>query len=239
MQSSVYVALSAQKTLLKRLDSIANNVANVSTPGYRSEEIAFSTLVSDRTSDPVSFAMQGKDYLSTRSGALTRTDSPLDLAIAGDAWFAIETAQGFSYTRDGRFQMSANGDLVTVTGDRVLDSGGAGLQLNPAGGQIVVARDGSVTQDGRTIGAVGLFQIPESANLRRAANGSVVSDQPAVPQLDFNRVAVAQGFIERSNVDPVLEMTRLIGIQRAFDSITNTVSEVESSMNEAIRSLAG
>lgn len=239
MQSSIYVSLSAQRALLRRLDSLANNVANVSTPGFRAEQIAFSSVISEVTSDPVAFATKGQDFLSRKAGALTRTDAPLDLAITGDAWFGIETPDGTAYTRDGRFQMNSEGGLVTVTGRRVLDAGGSALQLNPSGGQPVVARDGSVSQDGRIIGAVGLFEIPESATLKRGEGSSVIPDQPAIPQLDFNRVAVAQGFIERANVDPVLEMTRLVNLQRAFDSITNTVSEIETSMSDSIRTLAG
>ena len=91
MQSNLYVSLSGQLALQRRLDTIANNLANVSTAGFRSEEIKFSSLVSRTGADPVAFATEGETYLSRTPGALVKTDNPLDVAVQGDAWLAINT----------------------------------------------------------------------------------------------------------------------------------------------------
>lgn len=102
----------------------------------------------------------------------------------------------------------------------------------------MIARDGTISQNARSIGSIGLFLIDPTSSLRRGENASVVPSKPAVPQLDFNQVSVLQGYIEQSNVDPIQEMTKLIALQRMFDSISNSVNEIESSMSDAIRTLA-
>jgi flagellar basal-body rod protein FlgF len=237
MQSSLYVSLSAQLSLQRRLDTIASNVSNTSTAGFRAEEVKFETLLSRTPADPIAFASTGDTYLSRRSGELVKTDNLLDIAVQGDAWLAISTPAGQVYTRDGRMQMTATGELQTLNGHPVLDVGGAPIQLDPAAGPMHVARDGMITQNNRQVGAIGLFTINENAKLTRHENSGVIPDQPATPALDFSKVGIVQGFVERSNVNPVMEMTRLIGVSRAFDAITAAISESETSLRDAVKTL--
>ncbi len=238
METSLPVALSAQLALEKRLDNIANNIANSRTPGFRAEEVKFEELISRQTKDPVSFASEGLTYLSTRAGEITQTGNPLDMAATGDAFFAIQVPNGTVYTRDGRMRISPQGGLETLNGYPVLDVGGAPLQLDPAGGPITVTRDGMIHQAGAQSGAVGLFKMPAGAKLSRAENSGVVPDRAAVPVVDFaNNEGVMQGFVEGSNVNPVLEMTRMITLQRTFESAANMVQTSERSLDEAIKAL--
>lgn len=237
MQSSLYVSLSAQLSLQRRLDTIANNVANANTAGFRSEEVKFEQLLSRTPADPVAFASKGDTYLSRRTGELVKTDNALDVAVNGDAWLAINTPGGTVYTRDGRMRITEAGELQTLNGHPVLDVGGAPIQLDPAAGPLQIARDGMITQNGRQIGAIGLFSIDSKAKLTRAENAGVVPDLPAIPALDFSKVGVTQGFVERSNVNPVLEMTRLIGVSRAFDAVTAAMTESETSLRDAVKTL--
>lgn len=237
MTASIYVGIAAQRALLQRLDTVAANVANQATPGYRAEDIAFQSLVSAQAAPTTSFTMRGETHLSTRAGGVSPTGNPLDVAITGDAWFQVATSAGRAVTRDGRFQMAAGGELRTVAGDAVLDAGGAPIALDPGAGPVTIARDGRILQSGRQTGAIGLFAVPADARLSRGPNGSVVSDRPVAAQLDFDRVAVVQGFIEGSNVDPMLEMARLIALQRTFDAVSATVAESEAAQTEGIRSL--
>ena len=237
MQSSLYVALSAQLSLQRRIDSIANNIANSSTAGYRTEEVKFETLLSRTPADPVAFASTGDTYLSRRAGEFVKTDNLLDMAVEGDAWLAINTPAGQVYTRDGRMKMSENGDLQTLNGHAILDVGGAPIQLDPAAGPPRIARDGMITQNDRQVSAIGLFTIDANAKLTRSENSGVVPDQPAAPALDFTKVGIAQGFVERANVNPVMEMTRLIGVSRAFDAISAALNELENSLRDAVKTL--
>lgn len=237
MQPGLYVALSAQKALMRRLDSISNNVANASTAGFRSEEVRFEQLLSQTGIDPTAFVSPGVTYLSRAAGELVKTDNPLDVAVEGDAWLGVQTPAGTVYTRDGRMQMTTTGELRTVNGYPILDVGGTPIQLDANGGMPQIARDGTITQGTRQLGALGLFTIPETAKLTRFDNSGVIPDQAAEPALDFTRYGTAQGFIERSNVNPVMEISKLIAVQRAFDSISGAVRESESTLDDAIRSL--
>ncbi|MDX2090691.1 MAG: flagellar basal-body rod protein FlgF, partial [Kofleriaceae bacterium] len=222
MQSGLYVALSGQIALQRRIDTIAHNVANVSTAGFRAEEIKFETLVSQVPLEPTAFSTLGETYLSRRSGEFTRTDNPFDVAVNGDAWMAFQGPAGTVYTRDGRMRITPTGDLQTLNGYPVLDVGGAPITLNANGGPPVIAHDGMITQGGTQVGAIGLFSIAEDAKLSRFENSGVVPDRPAEPALDFSRVGVSQGYIERANVNAVMEMTQLVMMSRSFDAVTNS-----------------
>lgn len=237
MQSSLYVSLSAQMALMRRIEAISNNVANSSTAGFRAEEIKFEQLISSSTTEPTAFVSPGITYLSRRVGEIVKTDNPFDVAVKGDAWLSIQTPAGNIYTRDGRMRMTPTGELQTLNGYAVLDVGGSPVQLNPNAGAPTIGPDGNVTQGTRQIGALGLFTIPENAKLNRFENSGVIPDQPATPALDFNQVGVTQGFVERSNVNPVMEISKMIMVQRTFDSVAGTIRQTETTLNDAIRTL--
>jgi flagellar basal-body rod protein FlgF len=237
MRTNLYVSLSAQVALQKRLDTVANNIANVNTGGFRADGITFETALSKAAEAPTAFVTTGTTYISRLKGSVTQTGDPLDVAIQGDGWLAIQTPDGVAYTRDGRLQMTAAGDLQTLNGYPVLDAGGAAMQLQADGGQPAIAADGMITQNGRQVGALGLFSIPENAKLTRFDNSAVVPDRAATPILDFSTNSIEQGFSEGSNVNPVLELTKLIEIQRTFDSIATTNQTSETNLNDAIKTL--
>src|SRR6187402_2157212 len=125
MQDVLYVALSSQIALERRLTTIADNVANMSTVGFRATEVKFEDIVSGLGQDSVSFTSPGDTYLSGKAGSLRETQSPFDFAVQGDAWFGIDTPAGTVMTRDGRFTMNDSGQLITHEGYAVLDAGGA------------------------------------------------------------------------------------------------------------------
>ena len=157
--------------------------------------------------------------------------------MQGDGWFGIQTPQGTAYTRDGRTTIDESGTLRTLNGDPILDAGGAPILVDAGGGPVSVSADGMITQNGRQVGAIGLFAIDPTATLKRAENSSVVPDKPATPILEFTRDGVVQGAVESSNVDPVREMTRLIEVTRAFDGVAAETSQSESSLQDAIKAL--
>ena len=238
MQNNFYVGLSAQKSLMRRLDSIANNVANVSTGGFRAEEVTFSTALSDVNKDPVAFASAGQTYISTRPGDIVRTDNPLDVAVQGDAWLAIQTPAGTVYTRDGRMTMTAQGELQSVNGYPLLDVSGSPIRVEPDAGAPQIGRDGTMAQGKRSVGRLGLFVIEQKTNLTRFQGSGVIPDKPATPAVESAKYGVQQGFVERSNVNPVTEMSRMVLLQRTFDAVTAGIKDAESSQQEAIRNLA-
>jgi flagellar basal-body rod protein FlgF len=237
MQDSLYVALSSQIALERRLDTIADNVANASTIGFRATGVKFEDVVSGTGSKSVSFASSGKTYLSGAHGALTETGNPFDFAIQGNAWFAIDTPAGTVMTRDGRFSMNENGELMSIEGYPVLDSGGAPIQLDPRNGPPKAGADGSLRQNDQLVGAIGLYNFDPGENFVRYGNSGIVPARTPEPVTDRSDVGVAQGFLEESNVNPVLEMTRLIQVQRAFENTAALMRQTDSSTDDAIKTL--
>ena len=239
MQGGLYVGLSAQTSLTRRLETIADNVANMNTVGYRATGVSFAAEVAKTGDRQTSFAGAGTEYFSLRAGALVRTDNALDLAIQGDSWFAVKGPNGTVYTRDGRMRISESGGLETLNGGRVLDAGGTPIVLDATAGPPVIAEDGMISQGTRRFGAVGLFTIPEDAKLTRAENSSVIPDKPAKAALDFTRNRLVQGWIEQSNVNPIVEMTKLISVSRSFDGLSAGMSAMDASLQDAIKTLGG
>jgi flagellar basal-body rod protein FlgF len=239
MQSNIYVALSAQLSLQRRLDTLANNVANTNTVGFRGDEMSFEELVSPSDKNPVSFVSKGENHISTKAGEVTETGNPLDVAIQGNAWLAIQTPTGVAYTRDGRLQMTKEGMLTTIEGYPVLDAGGVPVQLNPDDPPPTINKAGTIEQAGNNLGALGLYTMPQGAKLTRAQGVAVTSDIQPIAELDFLHNGVRQGYIEKSNVNPLLEMTHLITIQRNFEAVSTMISDTESSLNDSLKSLAG
>jgi flagellar basal-body rod protein FlgF len=237
MQSGLYVALSGQVALERRLETIANNVANMNTVGYRADGVSFATELARTGDDQVAFASTGAGYISRQRGGMTKTDNPLDLAIQGDGWFGIKTPNGIAYTRDGRMRVTDTGLLQTLNGYPVLDAGGAPIGIDAEGGTPTISADGMITQDGKQVSAVGLFSIPDDAKLTRAPNSGVIPSKPATPVLDFSQNGVIQGSVEGSNVDPIMEMSKLISVTRSFDSINSAMNQSESSLQDAIKTL--
>jgi flagellar basal-body rod protein FlgF len=237
VQDGLYVALSSQVALEKRLNTIADNVANSSTVGFRATGVRFEDVVSGLDDKAVSFVSTGDTYLSTASGPLRETGNPFDFAIKGTAWFGMETPAGTVMTRDGRFTLTENGDLVTLEGHPVLDAGGAPIQLDPQNGPPTAGADGSLRQGDRLVGALGLFNFDPGTNFVRYGNSGVVPAGEPEPLVDRLEAGVVQGFLEESNVNPMLEITRLVMVQRAFENGAALLRDTESSYDEAIKTL--
>jgi len=237
MQDGLYVALSSQIALERRLNTIADNVANSSTVGFRATGIKFEDVVSGLGEDSISFTSSGDTYISDTSGPLRQTGNPFDFAIRGDAWFGIETPAGTVMTRDGRFTMTETGQLVTIEGYGVLDAGGAPIQLDPRNGPPTAGSDGTISQRDQQVGALGLFNFEPGPNFVRFANSGIVPATEPEPVVDRLDAGVAQGFLEESNVNPVLEITRLIKVQRAFENAAAMLRSTESSYTDAIKTL--
>jgi len=237
MQTGLNVALSGQIVLQRKLDTIAHNLANASTPGYRAKEITFDSILAQTGDTSTAFSASGGEFTSLRSGGLQKTDNALDVGVLGDAWIGVRTPSGVAYTKDGRMQMMDTGELRSMTGNPVLDVSGSPLTLDPNGGSPVIARDGMISQNGAQVGAIGLFSIDPRAQLTPAGNSGFTTNTPATPVLDFVKNGVAQGFVETSNVNPVMEMARLIMVQRAFDSVSAAMDSSDNAQRDAIKTL--
>ena len=238
MEAGIYVSISAQVAREMRINTIAQNIANAQTVGFKASEVRFEEVVNQVDGEPISYASEGVEYVNNSSGGLEQTGNPLDFAIRGNAWFGVQTPAGTVVTRDGRFTMIENGDLVTLRGYPVLDPGGAPIVLNPAGGVPELGQDGFIRQGGRQVAAIGLFDFQPGPGFQRFDNsGIVVGGQPD-PIVDNADVGIVQGHLENSNVDPLYEMTQLIQVQRAFETAASIMQQSEDSVDQVIRELS-
>ncbi|MEV4608075.1 flagellar basal-body rod protein FlgF [Neorhizobium sp. LMR1-1-1.1] len=242
MQSGIYVGISSQIALERRLTTISDNIANMNTVGFRSTEVKFDQILSQTQNEnntKIAFVSQGNDYLSMRNGELEQTGNSLDFAVKGDAWFAIQTPQGQVLTRDGRFSMSLTGELISTNGYPVVDGGGAPIQLDPRAPTPKVGQDGRIMQGDRAVGQIGVFSVDIDKGFYRADNSGIIPTDTPQAVVDTMGVGVMQGFLEQSNVNAIGEMTQLIQVNRAFESISSLMSTSEDNFSSAMRTLGG
>ncbi len=215
MDNAIYAALTRQAGLMREMRAVANNMANSSTTGFRREGVVFSEHMTalDRQRGTLSMAnAQGREVDLTPA-ALSQTGGKLDLALEREGFFMVQTPQGNRLTRAGAFMMSPEGELVNADGYRVLDEGQAPIALPPGARSIGVGADGTISADGQPVGRVGVFDQPDRTLLRHEG-GTLFSAEGAEAAPD---AVVRQGFLEESNVNPVLEIARMIEVQRAYE----------------------
>ncbi len=216
MDSSGYVALNRQAGLLREMETVATNIANASTNGYRREGVVFSEFVvkTGRDTDSLSIGNANGRRVDLTQGALQQTNGTFDFAIEGDGFFLVATPDGDRLTRAGAFTPSPEGALVTPDGAALLDAGGAPV-LVPAGvARIALGADGTLSADGAPIAQIGLWVPEDPLSMTRAPGARFDPGGQPVP---VENARILQGFLERSNVDPVTELTRMIEVQRAYE----------------------
>lgn len=215
MNNAGYVVLSRQSSLMKELTSIANNIANSDTTGFRREGFLFSEYVRalEGPSESISQTNIGGRFFDARTGGLAQTGAPFDVAIDGEGYFAVQTPHGERLTRAGSFVLSNAGELTTPDGHALLSESGGPIAIPAEAGKVTIAPDGSIAVDGAPLGKIGVFTVPATALSREGANLFKATQE--MQPVEAPRVV--QGFIEDSNVDPVVEIARLIEVQRAYE----------------------
>lgn len=239
MDTSTYVSLSGQLALERRMATLAQNVANARSAGYRAAQVNFGSIISTISPIATAFASTGRESVSMEAGGLTRTGNPLDIAVKGDGFFAIQGPDQVYYSRDGRMTLSPEGQLVNSMGHLLLDSGGAAVQVDPKGGPIDINSLGRVMQDGQLKATIGLYAVDTSAGYSRMGDAGLVPKTDAQPMTDFTRNGVVQGYVEEANVNPVMEMVRLIQVTRAFEAVSTMAEKSQDTQRNAISVLAG
>lgn len=214
MTNSIYATVSRQDGLLKELQVVANNIANTNTTGYKTDRALFAEYVMATGADTPSLSMGGLagHSFDLTQGTVKFTGGQLDLAIQGEGFFAVETDNGQRLTRAGAFQLSSQGELIAPDGARVLDGGSTPIQIPPDVEGLSIAGDGTISADGQILGQVGVFT--PTGQLQRDTDTRFIA--PGVQQNETAKVL--QGAVEASNVSPVLEMARMIEVQRAYEA---------------------
>lgn len=227
MENAAYIGLSRQMTLRRELDIVANNIANADTTGFKVEQLLVGTEIGDRARNhavrpSASFVLDksvGRDF---GQGALKQTGRTLDFAIEGEgAFFKVQDGQGEAYTRDGAFTIDPEGRLTTQAGDAVLGDGGE-IILDPARGQVAVAEDGTISQDGELVGRLAVVRFDSLSVLQKGGDGLYRNASNTRP-IEATDVQIRQSMLEGSNVNPLLEITNLIEISRSYERISKLI----------------
>jgi flagellar basal-body rod protein FlgF len=232
MQNATYIALSGQMALQRKMDVVANNLANLSTPAFKGEEMLFSQyVVKPQGNQQLAFVQDISTVRDMREGPLTKTGNSLDLALQGDGFFAVQTPLGTRFTRNGHFQLDAQGQIVTSQGYALLSDGGQPITVPTDANRISIGPDGTISTGRGSIGKVQPVTFAQPQTVTPAANGFYVTDQDPQPA---RGTKVVQGMIEESNVNSVLELTRLLEVTRANGSIKSFLDEETTRQRNAI-----
>jgi flagellar basal-body rod protein FlgF len=223
--------LQVQMVLTRQMDMLADNLANVATPGFKNEMLAVSAR---RIRLPGGSELIGQPMTLERNmdeGSFTQTGNPLDLAIKGSGFFVVQTPLGDRYTRNGHFQIDGQGQLVSPAGYPVLSEGGQPITFQPTDSDIAIGQDGtvSVKRNGTQVkaGTIGVVTFAEPAKLQRVSGSLFRATERPEPAQDGR---VIQGMVEESNVQSVTEITRMIDINRRFQAAQRIIeAETERS----------
>jgi len=250
MENALLIGLSRQMVLERKLDVVANNVANVNTAGFKADRPMFEEYLRSGAHEDnfvgrdrnVSYVQDRGTFKDFTQGALEQTKNPLDVAVDGSGFLVVQTAGGERYTRDGGLQLNNVGQLVTVTGDAVLGTSGP-IVLQPTDHDVNVSPDGTVTVlegSSRTDsirGKLRLVSFADAQQLLKEGSNLYSAGDGAAAQPD-TQSQVRQGFIEKSNINSVAEMSTMIEVNRAYTQIATLLQQQSDLHKTAIQQLA-
>jgi flagellar basal-body rod protein FlgF len=249
MENALLIGLSRQTVLERQLDVVANNIANVNTTGFKADQSLFQEYLMPGAHEDnfvgrdrrESYVQDRGTYRNLSQGAAEQTKNPLDVAVQGNGFLVVQTAAGERYTRDGGLQLNNQGQLVTEEGDQVLGTAGP-IVFQPTDHDVNIAPDGTVTvQEGtnRTDALRGKLRLVSFADaqrlLKEGSNLYSAADGDAQPDL---KSTIEQGYLEKSNVNAVGEMSRMIEVTRAYTQIATMLNQESDLHKTAIEQLA-
>lgn len=237
MENSLYLGLSRQMTLRTNMSITANNIANMNTPGYRGQNMLFAEYLADPkgAEDELSFVYDRGQYQNNKAGPLQQTNNPLDMALVGPGFFGVEgPGEQPTYSRAGNFQIGINGTLQTSGGFDVLDEGGAPIQIPEDAREIKIDDYGVISTENGPIASIQLVEFENTQELDPMGNNLYTTD--AAP-IEATQTRTKQGYVEGSNVNPILEMTNMIEISRSFQSMQQAMSTENDRLRSAIAKL--
>jgi flagellar basal-body rod protein FlgF len=234
MDAGIYTTLTRQSGLMREMQVVAHNIANISTTGFRREGVIFSEYVKRMEGGPsLSMANGDTRHIDLRQAGLSQTGAAFDFAIQGEGFFLVETPQGQAMTRAGSFTPNAEGELVNMDGHRLLDLGGAPVFVPPDAGEVALSADGTLSANGQPLAQIGLWQPTDPLKMTHQGGTVFVSDE--VEPMEGG--TILQGFLEDSNVNPISEIARMIAVQRAYEMGQGFMEKEDERMRGVIQTL--
>lgn len=239
MENISYIGLSQEMALTSMMNVTANNIANMSTPGYKGQRMLFvDYLNKGKDATPKDAIHQVQDYATYRDvgqGSLQMTSNPLDIALEGEGYFAVTTPSGTAYTRNGSFSMDAQGQVVTKQGYPVLGDGGAPLVIPEDAHHISVTADGLLSTEQGEIGQIKVTNFTEQQKMQELGDG--LYSPGGARETPVTNTRMVQSAVEGSNVNPILEMNRMVEVLRAYQSTYRMLTNDHERIRGAIQKL--
>ena len=232
---AIYPFITRQAGLVREMDTIAQNIANASTTGYRAESVIFAEHVTRQRGDDPSLSMGHATGRTTdlAQGGLALTGGTYDMAVEGEGFFTVGGADGETLlTRAGDFATDAQGMLMTNDGHPVLDVGGAPIVVPGGPGELVVSRDGTMSKDGQPFSQMGLVTVDDPIGLLRVSDNRFRHQGELLP---VENPGIMQGFVEASNTKPVLEIARMIEVQNAYGASQSILDREDERLRAMMR----
>jgi flagellar basal-body rod protein FlgF len=251
MENTLLVGLSRQMVLERELDVVANNVANMNTTGFKADNSMFEEYLMPvarenrfRPADrQVDFVNDRGTWRNTSAGSIQHTGNPLDVAINGDGYITVQTAGGQRYTRSGSLQINGQGQLVTIDGSQVVGDSGP-IVFQTTDHNVAITPDGRITvvESGATStesvrGQIRMVRFASPQQLQKEGNNNYVAP-PGVAPIPDTTSTLIQGAIEKSNVNGVVEVSRMIEISRAYSQVALMLQNASDMHKNAIQQLA-
>jgi flagellar basal-body rod protein FlgF len=241
MENPIYIALSRQDALRRQMDVVANNLANMTTPAYKNQRMMFleylakPATVGGQSGDKVSMVQDYGMRRNTAPGATTATNNPLDVALHGNGYMAVETRDGQRYTRSGHLQLDLDRQIVDASGLPVMDEQDRPMTVPQNAGPVTITADGTVSTEQGQIGKIKLVQFEREQFMKDLGGGLYTTDEAPVPAMDLK---VVQGAVEESNVQSVVEMTQMIDIPRQYATTQKIIDAEHERQRNAITKLS-
>ena len=230
MIKGIYTSGSNLHSKVKNMDIVANNLANINSTGFK-RELPFSEIIARLKDENI------KQLTDFTQGTLLSTGNPLDIAISGEAFFVLETPDGMEYTKKGQFKISSEGDLVNEQGYKVLGKSGpinlAAFQMEESN-TITVTKDGEIKAGNIIVDELQIVKLEDKKGLSRREGLNFSISDGMYLEAEKETYEIQQGFIEESNVNPVLEMQAMIDINKEFESSQKVISALDNSLEKAI-----
>ena len=241
MEMPTYVALSRMDAQSRALEVVAGDIANASTPGFKATHALFSDWLDVQRGvkappggRTVAFTQDRATYRDSQSGTVTHTGNPFDLAIAGQGFFTVSTPRGPRLTRAGRFSPAPDGTLADEEGNPVLDTQGQPIRLSQAAKDVTVTADGTISTAEGPIGKIGVVQPADGNQLQTEGGRLLLANTPTQP---VTSPALIQGAVEDSNVQSIVEITRMMTLLREFQFTSQFVQGESDRQQKAIDTL--
>ncbi|BCW88162.1 Flagellar basal-body rod protein FlgG [Alphaproteobacteria bacterium SO-S41] len=242
VDNALLLSLSNQMVARRTMEVISNNIANMNTTGFKRESPVFEEHIVHvdvqkeigHRKEPLSFVRDALAVHDMSNGELTTTGNKFDVAIEGEGYFTVSTPDGPRYTRNGKFGLDDTGRLVTTDGHPVLDDGGAEIVFSNEESEITIARDGTISSEEGVRNRLGVVSFANPQTLKTVGNSLWETDEAPIP-VDGN--VVAQGMLEQSNVQPVVEMVRMIETMRSYQASTELLNAGEDLTRRAVQKL--